>query len=197
MNKYAYIYDGKLYLNITNKCSNKCTFCIRNDNKGIGGNELWLKGDADFEGVKNALLQFDLSKYDEVIFCGFGEPLENLEVLKQTAKYLKGLGKKIRLNTNGQGNLIHRRNIVGELKGLIDTVSISLNASDGEKYQKICKSKFGEKAFDAMLEFASLSVKELPEVILSKVDEGDTEENEACRSISQNIGAKFRLREKI
>lgn len=195
--KYAYIYDGKLYLNITNKCSNKCSFCIRNDNSGIGGNDLWLSGDADFEGVKKALGEYNLDDFNEVIFCGFGEPVCNLEVLKQTAKYLKDMGKTIRLNTNGQGNLINGRNIVPELKGLIDIVSISLNASDAEKYQDICRSKYGISAYDAVLEFAALCSKELPQVIMSKVDEGDEAENEKCRLICEKLGVKFRLRKMI
>lgn len=197
MNNYAYLYEGKLYLNLTNKCSNACEFCLRNYLDGVGGNNLWLEKEPTFDDVKNSLNKFRLEKFDEVIFCGFGEPLCNFAVLKQSAEYLKQSGKKVRLNTNGQGNLINGRDITPELKGLIDAVNISLNYSTREKYQSACRSVYGENAFDAMLDFAEKCKKVIPEVILSKVDEGDEEDNKACEEICRRLGVKFRLRKKV
>lgn len=197
MNNYAYLYNGKLYLNITNKCSNNCVFCLRNNRNGVEGDNLWLSRDAMYEDVINSLKKFDLQKYDEITFCGFGEPVCNFEVLKQTAKYLKSLNKKVRLNTNGQGNIINGRNIAPELKGIIDSVSISLNASNARNYQKLCRSRYGENAYDAVIEFAKECAKVIGDVTLTKVDEGDSEENAACKNICDSLGIKFRLRKKI
>lgn len=197
MNNYAYEYEGKLYLNITNRCSNSCTFCIRNGREGLEGSSLWLNSEPVFKDMEQALNKFDLGNYKEVVFCGFGEPVCNLEVLKQTASYLKQKGIKVRLNTNGQGNMINRRNIVPELKGLIDVISISLNASDSKKYQEKCNSEYGEAAYEAVLEFATECVKAIPKVIMSMVDEGDSAENERCEIICKKCGAAFRLRKKI
>jgi TatD family-associated radical SAM protein len=197
MNDYVYEYEGNLYLNITNRCSNCCAFCIRNGREGLEGHTLWIDKEPSFEDIKAALEGFDLGKYGEVVFCGFGEPVYNLETLIKTGEYLKRMGKKVRLNTNGQGNLIHKRNIVPELARAIDTVSISLNASSAAKYQEICLSEFGEEGYYGMIEFAKECLKYIDRVILTKVDEGDAEENAACESISKRMGAEFRLRKKV
>ena len=197
MNNYVYEYEAKLYLNITNRCSNSCTFCIRNGREGLEGNNLWLEKEPDFDAMKTALEKFNLKKYKEVVFCGFGEPLYNLEVLKQTAAYLKTKGVRVRINTNGQGSLINNRNIVPELKGLIDVINISLNASDCVKYQAKCNSEYGQEAYKAVLDFTKQCVKYIEEVTMSLVDEGDISENIKCEKICKKCGAAFRLRTKI
>lgn len=197
MNNYVYEFEGKLYLNITNRCSNRCTFCIRNGREGLEGNNLWLSYEPDFNDMKSALGKFDLKKYREVVFCGFGEPLYNFDVLKQTAAYLKQKGVIVRINTNGQGSLINNRNIVPELKGLIDIISISLNASDSTRYQEKCNSEYGEAAYKAVLDFTKECVKYIPKVTMSVVDEGDKAENKRCEKICRECGAAFRLRNKI
>lgn len=196
MNNYVYIYGGKLYLNITNRCSNRCTFCIREGRQGVENNHLWLTKEPSFIDMTAALEKYDLQKYGEATFCGFGEPVYNLETLIKTAKYIKEKGCTVKLNTNGQGNLIHGRNIVPELIGVIDIISISLNAPDSEKYQQICQSRYDD-AYSAVLSFTKECVKYLPVVIMSKVDEGNKEENDACEQVCKNIGAEFRLREKV
>lgn len=196
MNNYVYLYNNKLYLNITNRCSNKCQFCIRNNRKGVQDSNLWLEKEPDFDDMVNALKDYDLSKYKEVTFCGFGEPVYNLDVLIKTAKYIKQYGCKIKLNTNGQGNLINNKNIVPMLKGVIDTISISLNSSNSENYQAICNSKY-KNAYEEILNFAKECKKYIPNIVMSKVDEGDKEENNACQKICDEIGVEFRLREKV
>jgi TatD family-associated radical SAM protein len=196
MDKYVYIYQNKLYLNITNRCSNRCKFCIRKGRQGVGKNDLWLKKEPDFNDMVKALEGYDLKKYNEVTFCGFGEPVYNLETLLKTAEFLKSKGCIVRLNTNGQGNLIHGRNIVPELSKVIDVISISLNSSDGVKYQNICLSRF-ENAYQAILDFAKECLKSIPVVIMTKVDEGDEAENKACEKVCKDLGAVFRLRQKV
>ncbi len=196
MDNYAYIYDNKLYLNITNRCSNRCSFCIRNGRQGLQENNLWLDKEPDFNDTVKALEKYDLNIYKEVTFCGFGEPVYNLDTLLKTAAYLKQKGCTVKLNTNGQGNLIHGRNIAPELRGIIDIISISLNSSDSEKYQQICHSRY-KNAYKAVLDFTQECLKYIPVVIMSKVDEGDEEENKACEKVCNNLGATFRLRKKV
>ena len=193
-----YEYHNNLYINLTNRCSSACTFCLRQtreemDNSG----SLWLDHEPSYEEVIEEFKNFDVEKYNEIIFCGFGEPTERIDVLLQVAKYIKdNFHKNIRLNTNGQGNLINNRDIVPELKGLIDCISISLNNPDPEKYQEIVRSIFGVKSFEAMLEFAKEAKNYVPKVILSTVDTTITKEEEAkCQKICDEIGVTYRIRE--
>jgi TatD family-associated radical SAM protein len=157
---------------------------------------LWLEREPSAEEVKAEFEKWNMDEFDEVVFCGFGEPTYALPVMTEVADFVKKTyGKRIRLNTNGQGNLINERDIVPELAGRIDTISISLNNPDAEKYQEIVRSKFGVAAFDAMLDFAREAVKVVPNVVLSTVDTTIThEEEEKCRKICEDIGATYRIR---
>ncbi len=197
MNNILYKVHNNIYVNLTNRCPCACTFCLRQTMDKVGESDsLWLKEEPDFETVKAAFETRDMSKYDEVVFCGFGEPTERIDLLLQTAKYVKETYRKpVRLNTNGLGNLINERDIVPEMKGLIDTVSISLNTPDREDYLAIVRPRFGEKSFDAMLEFAAECVKTVPNVVLSTVDTTITkEQEEQCAGICRKIGAQYRIR---
>ena len=138
---YAYVLDGNLYINLTNKCSNGCDFCVRNERTSYYGNYLWLRGgDPTPEKVIAAVNGMgDLSRFKEVVFCGFGEPTYRVDEMTALCDYFHSKGLSTRLNTNGQGNLINKRDIVPELKNKIDLVNVSLNASCAEKYQKICR----------------------------------------------------------
>ena len=147
----AYALGNKLYLNITNRCTNKCSFCIRNQGPGVGGYYLWLDEEPTTQEVIEAI--GDPSEYEEVVFCGYGEPLLRIHTVLEVAKYVKGFNVPVRIDTNGQANLAHGENIVPELEGLVDTISISLNAENSAKYDQICSSEFGEEAFEALLEF--------------------------------------------
>ncbi|MDE6293399.1 MAG: TatD family nuclease-associated radical SAM protein, partial [Clostridiales bacterium] len=169
MNNYAYILDGKAYINLTNKCSNACTFCIRNTGDGVKDTVLWLD-DEPTDG-KAVLSAFDALGFEgrEVVFCGYGEPTENLSVLKAVARELKSRGYFLRLNTNGLGNLTSGRNIAPELKD-IDVVSVSLNNCSKEKYLAVTQSLFGLKAFDGVLEFAACCKAANIDVIFTVVD---------------------------
>ncbi len=194
MNTITYVYGDKIYLNLTNKCSNNCEFCIRRNNDGLLDYYLWLDKEPTADEVIADLEKYELEKYDEAVFCGFGEPLYAIDVLIETADWLKAHGVKTRLNTNGQAGLISGPDTALKLKGRIDTVSISLNASDAENYQKICHCKFNEEGFFEMLRFAVQCKKEGIRTVLSVVDVIGEEEVEKCRKVAKNVGVDFRVR---
>lgn len=197
-NNYIYEFGNSLYFNITNRCPNRCEFCLRNIKDGVNGNRLWLLKEPTFNELKDDLALFDLTKYDEAVFCGFGEPTCNLSIMSQFGPYVKSKGCKIRLNTNGLGNLINGRDDVAKLIApYIDCVSISLNASTAEGYDEICRSKFGKDAFYAMLKFASDCVEAGIDTTMSVVDFIGEEEIAACAQVVASTGAKFKVRETI
>lgn len=191
-----YVYKDKVYLNITNKCPCACTFCIRSQKDAIGNaSNLWLNHNPNFEEVKSAIDGFDFDGYDEIIFCGYGEPTNSFDVLVETAKYLrKKLNIKIRVNTNGLGNLINERDISKELCDCVDAVSISLNCSNKEDYLKIVRPKFGIKSYDEMLDFAKKCKKYTDNVMLSVVDVIGEDEVCKCRQIADSLGITLRVR---
>ena len=196
---YAYTLDGNLYINLTNKCSNGCDFCVRNERASYYGNYLWLKkGDPTVEKVIAQVNGFgDLSRFKEVVFCGFGEPTYKMEEMLALCDYFHGKGLKTRLNTNGQGSLINKRDIPPELKGKIDFVNISLNASCAEKYQKICRSQFGESVFEAILEFAKQCNRNGVACRFSIVDCIGEEEVEACKRLAESVKVPLYIRSYI
>lgn len=187
----AYQLNGSLYLNITNRCPNACVFCIRGSKTGVGYN-LWLEHEPSVTEVTNTI--GDPKGYREIVFCGYGEPLLRPEVVEGTAGWLKQWPGTIRLNTNGLADLFLGYDILPRLNGLIDIVSISLNADNARLYQKLCRSEFGEKAFPAILEFAKRSLDHIPRVILSVVDYPEVNPEKAA-AIAKEIGAEFRIRE--
>lgn len=192
-----YKVHNNLYVNLTNKCSSSCVFCLRNTRDHMEDSDvLWLEREPSVEEVLDAFAATDLSVYDEIVFCGFGEPTERADDMFTIARILKEkYGKPIRLNTNGQGNLINGRDIVPDMKGLIDTVSISLNTPDEERYHELVRSRFGDKAFQAMLDFAREAKDYVPSVILSTVETTITREEEArCRAICDELGVTYRIR---
>ena len=184
---------GALYVNITNKCPCSCVFCIRDHSDVIKDSDpLWFEGDEpSMEEIKKDFEKFDIEKYSEIVFCGYGEPTERMDILIESAKFLKEkTNKKIRLNTNGLSDLIcGRKNTAFELKGLIDTVSISLNAPNAKR--------FGEKSFDALLDFARDAKKCIDKVVFTLVDVISKEEIERCRKIADEMGIELRVREYI
>lgn len=200
MNKAMTIFyevHDNLYVNLTNRCPCSCTFCLRQTRDHMeNSNPLWLEHEPTLEEAVKELEKFDLTKYGEIVFCGFGEPTEALDVLLPLADYIKkNYNKPIRINTNGLGNLVHGRDITPELQGRIDTISISLNTPNAEEYFKIVRPKFGEKSFDAMLDFAQKAGKVIPKVVLTTVDTTITkEEEEQCRRICEKIGVTYRIR---
>ena len=198
MKNYVYEYGDSLYINLTNKCPNNCEFCLRNFKTGVGEDDLRLSREPNFEDVKEALSLFPLKKYDEIVFCGFGEPMCALPVMSQVGPYLKRLGLKTRVNTNGLGGLWNKRDDVPQLiSKYIDAVSISLNASNRELYQEICRSKYGEEAFDAIIDFTKGCVENGIDTTLTVVDFIGEDEIAECRKLAEELGAKFRVRPTI
>lgn len=192
-----YKVHNNLYVNLTNRCSANCTFCLRQTRDHMETSDsLWLLHEPSVEEVIAEFQKFNLDEFDEVVFCGFGEPTEAFDVLLPVAKYVKTTYKKpIRINTNGHGNLINHRNITPELEGVIDTISISLNTPDAKKYNKLVRSRYGEEAFDAMLSFAKEAKKYVPNVVLSTVATTLTEEEEdICRNLCDKLGVTYRIR---
>lgn len=178
---YVYELDGNLYINLTNRCSNFCEFCVRNHKETYGGYNLWLNEEPTAEQVLGAIPKD--AQYNSVVFCGYGEPTYCFEELKKIAIELKGK-YKLRLNTNGQGNLINGRDITPEVALLFDEVNVSLNASDAEKYDDICHSVYGKAAFGALVEFARSCAKNGVKTYFSVVDCIGPEEVEACRALA-------------
>ena len=144
----AYTVDSGLYINLTNKCTNRCEFCIRNNGDGAYGSEpLWLEHEPDEEEVLSAVFAYDLNSFEEVVFCGYGEPSCRLELAASVAKKIKEEYPRIRvrMNTNGQSDLIYGKDTAPMYRGAFDAVSISLNAPSAEKYQAVCHSVFVNK----------------------------------------------------
>ena len=192
-----YKVHNNIYVNMTNKCPFACTFCLRQTMDRIGESDrLWLEREPSLQEVCDEFNKFNMDEYNEVVFCGFGEPTERFDDLIKVAAFVKEkYGKKIRINTNGVGSLINGRDIAPEMKGLIDTVSISLNNPHKDEYLSLVRSKFGEQSFDAMLDFAKECTKYIPNVVLTTVDTTIShEEEEECRRICESIGATYRIR---
>lgn len=186
-----------LYVNITNRCPCACTFCVRNKKDHVfESDSLWLEKEPTVQEICDSLDMWDLSEYDEVVFCGFGEPAERLYDLLEVAKYIKSKSDiRIRINTNGLADLIWKQSTAPKLKGLIDAVSISLNATNKEDYLEVVRPKFGIESFDAMLKFTEDCTKYVPNVMMTVVDVVTTkEEQEKCREICESVGAIFRVR---
>lgn len=189
--KIAYPIRNSLYLNITNLCSNSCRFCVRNYTDFVKGHNLRLEHEPSYQEVIKSLDH--LEKYEEVVFCGYGEPTMRLDLLKKVAKFLKSKKAKVRLNTNGQGNLIHKRSIVPELVGLIDIASISLNVDTSKKYDQLCQSEFGENTFEKVIDFAKECKKLLPKTVLTVLDMPGVD-LKRCEKIAKELGVDLRIR---
>ena len=193
----TYPVNKGLYINMTNRCPCNCTFCLRHNADGVyGSDSLWLDREPTVEEVCDSIDTWDLTNFDEVVFCGYGEPTERLEDLLLVAKYIKAKGDiKIRINTNGLADLIWQKQTAPQLKGLIDTISISLNTPNKEDYLKVVRPKFGVGSYDAMLNFAKDCTAYVPNVVMTVVDVVTSkEEQEKCRRICENIGARLRIR---
>lgn len=193
---YVYLLDGHAYVNLTNRCHNACEFCIRNTGSGVAGTPLWLKKEPTADEVMAAFEAVRGKIGDEVVFCGYGEPTERLDVLTECAQRIKALGYKIRLNTNGLGDLINNKNVAPDLK-CFDTVSVSLNECTAEKYLAVTKSAFGLKAFDAVTAFAKECKNEGINVVLTVVDTIGGADVEECKKIAKSINVPLRVREYI
>ena len=188
-------YKNQVYANITNRCDCNCQFCIRSHKDSVGeADNLWHKSEPTLEEIRQAMDAFDFKGYDELVYCGYGEPTCALDNLLASAAYAKEKQNiKIRLNTNGLANLYHKRNIIPELAKVIDSVSVSLNAPTAEKYQEVTRPQF-ENAFPALLEFAELAKGAFEHVQFSIVDVLPEEEIKECQRIADERGIYLKIR---
>ncbi len=194
MDTYAYELDGKLYINLTNRCSNDCSFCVRNGKDSYFGNKLWLSKEPSSEEVLAQIPQMD---YDEVVFCGFGEPTFRLKEIVEIGTELKKRGYLVRLDTNGQGNLINGRDITEGLAKAVDKVNVSLNECSAERYFDVCRPVFGEDAYPELISFAKKCKERGLYVTFSVVDVIGEEAVKKCKKIAEEAGIPLRVREYI
>ena len=193
-----YDYEDSLYINLTNKCPCACVFCIRKETDHVGNSDsLWLVHEPTVEEVKKEFKNFDLNKYEEIVFCGYGEPLVRINEVVEVAKYIRSISNiKIRVNTNGLADLIHNKKTAQMLKDNIDAVSISLNAPNKVKYNEVTKPKFGEKSYEALLDFATDCKKYIKEVNFSVVDEINEKEIQESKELAESMNIPLRVRHK-
>ncbi|MBI4848424.1 MAG: YchF/TatD family DNA exonuclease [Nitrospirae bacterium] len=187
----AYQIRDALYLNITNKCTNKCGFCVKSRTSYVKGHNLRLQKEPSALQVIKAIK--DPKAYKEIVFCGIGEPLLRLDIVKKVSAWVKQNGGKVRINTNGQGNLIYGKNILPELQGIVDSISISLDAEDEKKYDKICKPSIKD-AFKGVISFVKEAVKIIPEVKVTivKIPGIDIDK---CAKLAEELGVELRIRD--
>ncbi len=201
-NILVYTLENKIYINLTNRCTNNCIFCLRNDKNDVCGQELWL--DNENYAAQDVIDQFEKiysqTPSKEVIFCGYGEPMLKLDILKNTAEYIKSKypDTKIRVNTNGHANFVYKRNVIPELKGLVDEFSVSLNGATSEEYNEYSQPKI-ENAYDEVKKFIKCCAESGIAVVASVVEgyKGRHLDLETCEKIAGDLGAKFRVREWI
>jgi TatD DNase family protein len=196
--KIAYGIRSVLYLNITNRCTNRCSFCPRvwDETRGPGaegayiakGHNLRLEREPSVQEIEHAM--GDISPYREIVFCGFGEPTMRLDVLLEVAKNIRARGQRVRLDTNGQGSLYHGRSIVPELAEVLDAVWVSLNAADPDTYEKLCQPDGGRDAFDKVIEFVKEARERIYEVVVTAVEVPGLDVG-AVQRLARELGAQF------
>ena len=195
----TYPLKSGLYVNLTNRCPCACVFCLRQNSPGVFGTDsLWLDHEPSVDEVVASIASRNLDDFTELVFCGYGEPTERLDDLLAVAKHVKGVRPDmlVRINTNGLSDLIHGRPTAARLKGLVDTVSISLNTPDPEEYLKICRPKFGMGSWQAMLDFAASCKEYVPDIVMTIVGEPVTtpEVQAKCKAITDRLGVRLRIR---
>ena len=195
----TYTVGDSLYVNTTNRCSNTCDFCVRSHGEALYG-DLWLDREPTREEILADIERRSPEKFPELVFCGYGEPTERQDDIVWVMRELKKAHPtlKIRINTNGQADLINKRDTTPELEGLVDTLSISLNCASAKSYQAVCHSEFGEEAFDALIDYARRAKKYVPKVVFSIV-RGSIPDSDipVCQKIADDAGVILRIREML
>ncbi|MCL2546109.1 MAG: TatD family nuclease-associated radical SAM protein [Oscillospiraceae bacterium] len=192
----TYTVHNGLYVNLTNRCTCDCDFCERNSIDRVGNSgSLWLEREPTLQEILDDLAKYDLMQYDELIFCGFGEPTLRLDVILGVARDVKACHPRlpIRINTNGHANLIAGHDVTPDMQGLIDVLSISLNRPDGAAYERHMRPVY-DCAFDGLLDFARRAKQYVPTVVLSVVDVLPEEQLQQCRLIAERLDVTFRVR---
>ena len=195
----TYEYGKNLYVNLTNRCPNRCEFCLRTHSAGsIYAENLWLEREPSKEEILEDIKKRDLNQYQQLVFCGYGEPTCRLQDLLWLCDQVKKFSSiDIRINTNGLSDLINGKHSAAQLDDRVDIVSISLNAPNAEKYEDVCHSEFGLEAFPAILKFAAEAGLYVPKVYMTVVDTMPQADIDECRRICEELGAIFRVRKYI
>lgn len=196
MGSVLYDYCGSLYANMTNRCPSRCVFCVRNAARGLGtADNLWLESEPSVDDMIREFHKWNMNRYRELVFCGYGEPTERFDDIVKVAEHVRRrYGCSIRLNTNGLGNLVNGRDVVPEMAGVFDSVSISLNAPCREVYDEICPSRF-EGAYDAVISFTESCIGIIPDITVSVVSGIITQSQEdECERMASEWGIGFRSR---
>jgi len=191
----SYKIRNSLYLNLTQRCTADCVFCTRLTKPVVQGYNLALKREPTAKEVWESI--DNVKNYDEIVFCGFGEPTLRLSVIKEVAQKIKENGGRVRLNTNGHGNVINKRNILPELSGLVDEISVSLNTDNSESYDEICQPlpMFRNGIYAKIKEFIVEAKKYIPEVQASIVTHQKNVDEVQCENIiNKEFGVKYRAR---
>ena len=195
----TYQVKQSVYVNLTNRCPCACRFCLRNNGSGVfGSGPLWLEREPTLDEVMASLDGWDYSRFREVVFCGYGEPTERLDVLLAVAEYLKRRDSalRVRVNTNGLSDLINGKPTASLFAGRVDCLSISLNTDDAAEYLDLCRPRFGEAAYPALIVFTKEAAAIVPEVVMTVVGEPITslEKQSRCRILAESLGARLRVR---
>lgn len=192
----TYVIKNSLYCNLTNHCTNRCSFCIRDHGTGVFAT-LKLEKEPTLAEILDEVLSQNLNKYKEIVFCGYGEPTCRLYDMLEVCKRIREVSDTpIRVNTNGHASLILGEDTAPAFKGLVDCVSISMNAADPDTYCRICHPKFGEDTYMGVMKFAREIGKYVPKVVMTVVEGTIPEADiDRCRAIAEGLGATFRLRE--
>jgi len=193
MNTISYTLGKNLYLNITNRCMMACPYCIKHKwaNK-FNGNDLKLDKEPTTQEIIKSI--GDPKKYGEIIFCGYGDALVNPEIVKEVSKWIKDNGGKVRINTAGLANRYHGKNILPELKGLVDVISISLNGTNPKEHNELNRPAFGEESFDEIIKFAKEAKKYIPHVVITAVELPGLDVSKV-KKIAEDAGVEFRARQ--
>ena len=195
----TYQVKQSVYVNLTNRCPCACRFCLRNNGSGVfGSGPLWLEREPTLEEVTASLDGWDYTRFREVVFCGYGEPTERLDVLLAAADHLKrrDAALRVRVNTNGLSDLVNGKPTAALFAGKVDCLSISLNTDDAAEYLDLCRPKFGVAAYPALLAFTKEAAVVVPEVVMTVVGEPVTsiEKQARCRVLAESLGARLRVR---
>lgn len=188
---FAYKIKESLYLNVTNRCTNACSFCIRSIANDVSGYNLRLHREPCLDEMTKSIMKY--KQYKEIVFCGYGEPFLRTNLIKELSVWIKDrLGVRIRINTNGHGNVINKRNILTEMNGMIDSLSVSLNAQNACIYNSLCRPRIDD-AYSSVVDFIKESTNYIPDVTATAVDVPGVDSN-LCKKIAHELNVKFRLR---
>ncbi len=189
----SYTIGDRLYLNITDRCTLECAFCPKhNGSYRVHDYDLSLDHRPEQDEIIQAI--GNPADYAEVVFCGFGEPTLRLKVLSKTARHIKSGGGRVRVNTDGLANLVHKRNVLPELADCVDALSISMNAQDESVYRRHCLPAL-PGSYAAMLEFLAAAPSYIDEVTATAIDGLDGVDIAACEDLAKQRGVAFRRRD--